>query len=260
MSFEVQDLYDVIKIVTLLILRRESEIKIGRLKGMIEGMCGQKMCVDWSDLNRALSELSSEGLVTFKGEVVELTRAGLEVSEDWASVLLKSEPVMEVVAGLTDGSITGLMVIISSFLARLPSNLTVFTSFLTLASVAITNFSSFFLGGVTEDVSEIVAIKGLMDYSLSDNPDRVQKVKSLELLKQVFLLLHREIQKMNILSATLCSLTTFFAGFTPIMLYLSLPAPYNLIASSTIIGSVIVLILSRYRSKMTRVPLKITLL
>ncbi|MBC7090695.1 MAG: hypothetical protein H5T50_02105 [Nitrososphaeria archaeon] len=260
MSFEVQDLYDVIKIVTLLILSRTAKIDLSKLRDRIEELCEHRICVEPGDLNRALSELANEGLVTVKGEYIELTSVGSKVSGDWKSLLLKSEPILEVVAGLTDGSITSLMIILSSFFARLSSKLTIFAALLTLASVAITNFSSFFLGGVTEDISEIIALKRLMDYSLSDNPDRGQRLKSIELLEQIFTLLNREVQKANITSAIVCALTTLFAGFTPILVYLLLPTPYNLLSSVALIGSIVVLLLARYRSKMTRIPLKITLL
>ncbi|MCX8188479.1 MAG: hypothetical protein N3F64_02095 [Nitrososphaeria archaeon] len=260
MSFEVQDLYDVIKIVTLLVLGKNSRIKVYELKSKIEELCGKRMCVESSDINRALMELQNEGLIIVKGEYIELTSVGLKVSEDWKSLLLKSEPVLEIVAGLTDGSVTSLMVILSSFFAKLSSKLTIFTALLTLASVAITNFSSFFLGGVTEDISEIIAIKRLMDYSLNDNPDKVQRLKSIELLKHVFSLLNREVRKINIISAITCSVTTLFAGFMPIVLYLIFPTPYSLIASITFIGVIVILLLVRYRSKMTKVPLKITLI
>lgn len=260
MSFEVQDLYDVIKIVTLLILGKNSRIGVSELNRRIEELCGKRICVESTDINKALSELQNEGLIIKKEEYIELTPVGLKISDDWKSLLLKSEPVLEIVAGLTDGSVTSLMVIISSFLARLSSKLTIFTALLTLASVAITNFSSFFLGGVTEDISEIIAIKRLMDYSLSDNPDKGQRLKSIELLKQVFSLLNKEVQKINIISAILCAITTLFAGFMPITLYLTFPTPYNLLASITLVGVIVILLLSRYRSKMTKVPLKITLL
>lgn len=260
MSFEVQDLYDIIKIVTLLILGKSSKIRVGDLKGKIEELCGKRICVESNDISKALSELQNEQLITVKGEYIELTPVGLKISEDWRSLLLKSEPVLEIVAGLTDGSISSLMVILSSFFAKLSSKLTIFTALLTLASVAITNFSSFFLGGVTEDISEIIAIKRLMDYSLSDNPDKGQRLKSIELLKYVFSLLNREIQKINIISAIICSITTLFAGFMPIIVYLIFPTPYNLLASITFIGVVVILLLARYRSNMTKVPLKITLL
>lgn len=260
MSFEVQDLYDVIKIITLLILGKNSRIGVSELSKRIEELCEKRICVELNDINRALSELQNEGLITKKGEYIELTSVGLKISDDWRSLLLKSEPVLEIVAGLTDGSVTSLMVIISSFLAKLSSKLTIFTALLTLASVAITNFSSFFLGGVTEDISEIIAIKRLMDYSLSDNPDKGQRLKSIELLKQIFSLLNMEVQKINIISAVLCAVTTLFAGFLPITLYLTFPAPYNFIASITLVGVIVILLLARYRSKMTKVPLKITLL
>ena len=260
MSFEVQDLYDVIKIVTLLILSKTPRIEVSKLRGRIEELCEHRICVELGDLNRALSELANEGLITVKGEYIELTSVGLKVSSDWKSLLLKSEPILEFVAGLTDGSITGLMVILSSFFAGLSSKLTVFAALLTLASVAITNFSSFFLGGVTEDISEIIAVKRLMDYSLSDNPDKGQRLKSIELLKQVFTLLNREIQKSNIMSAVVCAFTTLLAGFTPIAVYLMLPTPYNLLGSIVLIGSIVILLLARYRSKMMKIPLKITLL
>ena len=59
---------------------------------------------------------------------------------------------MEVVAGLVDGSITSLVVILSAFIATFTATsifhdvkTVIFTAFLTLSAVAITNFSSFLL-------------------------------------------------------------------------------------------------------------------
>jgi hypothetical protein len=53
---------------------------------------------------------------------------------------LKKEPIIEVVAGLVDGSITGLTVTLSAFIAGLTLKVAAFAAFLTLSLIAITNF------------------------------------------------------------------------------------------------------------------------
>jgi hypothetical protein len=58
-------------------------------------------CSDWPTAVRAIS-----------------TEQGLKLDKEWASLLLKKEPILKVVAGLVDGSITGLVVILSAFFGR----------------------------------------------------------------------------------------------------------------------------------------------
>jgi VIT1/CCC1 family predicted Fe2+/Mn2+ transporter len=98
-----------------------------------------------------------------------------------------------------------------------------------------------------------------MHYSLSDIPDKTERDKSLLMLKQLFVLLHKEINRSNIYAALICSTTTFLAGIFPIIVYLSLPEPLDMILSLGIVGTITGGFLVHYRSKRTKVHWKITL-
>ena len=99
--------------------------------------------------------------------------------------------------GLSDGSITSLVVILSAFIATFTASThflgnpktVVFAAFLTLSAVAITNFSSFLLGGITEDLADIMTLQNLMNYRLSDIPDKKERDKSLLLVQKLLLCL-----------------------------------------------------------------------
>jgi uncharacterized membrane protein YfcA len=181
------------------------------------------------------------------------------LGREWQSLLLKKEPILEVVAGLTDGSITGLVVILSAFIAGLAASAAAFAAFLTLAAVALTNFSSFLLGGITEDLADMRTLETLMNYSLGDIPDKKERGKSLLLVEQLFLVLHKEISRSNLQAALICSATTFIAGIIPIMTFLTLPQPLNIILSLLIVSAIVGIFLVRYRSKKTKVHWKVTL-
>ena len=173
---------------------------------------------------------------------------------------------MEVVAGLVDGSITSLVVILSAFIATLTASTTffgnpktiVFAAFLTLSAVAVTNFSSFLLGGITEDLADIMTLQNLMNYSLSDIPDKKERDKSLLLVQKLFTLLGKQIHRSNIYGAIISGTTTFLAGIIPIATYLALPSYYNIVVSLLEVGVISGVFLARYRSKKTRVNWKIT--
>jgi hypothetical protein len=212
-----------------------------------------------SELEESLKEMSSQGLLTEDGNTVKLTERGVQLGKEWQSLLLKKEPILEVVAGLVDGSITGIVVILSAFIAALSASAAIFAAFLTLSAVAITNFSSFFLGGITEDLADIITLQNLMNYSLSDIPDKAERDKSLLLVKRLFTILNKDIHRSNLYAATICATTTFLAGSIPIVLFLALPAPINIIVSLSVVAFIIGIFLVRYRSKKTRVHWKITL-
>lgn len=212
-----------------------------------------------SDVDKALNEMASEGLIRYDNGMVQLTEQGIKLGREWQSLLLKKEPILEVVAGLVDGSITGLVVILSAFVAKLAANTAAFAAFLTLAAVAITNFSSFLLGGITEDLADMLTLQTLMNYSLSDIADHKERDKSLKLVKDLFTVLHKEISRSNIIAAIICGTTTFLAGIIPILAYLLLPKPYDLILSLGIVGIVVGVFLVRYRSRRTKVHWKVTL-
>jgi hypothetical protein len=266
-AFEIQELPDVIRIIVLLNLSKGAKIKKSTLKGKIDRVCVSYTCVDMSELDKALKEMSNEGLIREDGEYVQLTTQGQKLGKEWESLLLKKEPIMEVVAGLVDGSVTSLVVILSAFIATLTNTSTflnnqaaiVFAAFLTLSAVAITNFSSFLLGGITEDLADIMTLQTLMNYSLSDIPDKKERDKSLILVTKLFTLLGKEIHRSNLYAAIICGTTTFVAGIIPIAAYLWLPPIINIVVSLALVVTIVGVFLVRYRSKKTRVNLKITL-
>ena len=267
MAFEIQELPDVIKVIVLLNLSKGAKIKKSALKVRVDRVCVNYACVEINELDKALKEMSIEGLITEKDEMVQLTPQGQKLGKEWESLLLKKEPIMEIVAGLVDGSITSLVVILSAFLATLTARSTllgnpktiVFAALLTLSAVAVTNFSSFLLGGITEDLADIMTLQNLMNYSLSDIPDKKERDKSLLLVQKLFNLLGKQIHRSNLYGAIISGSTTFVAGIIPIATYLALPPIYNIAVS---LGEVVVIsgvFLARYRSKKTRVNWKVTL-
>lgn len=259
MSFEIQELPDIIRIIALLSLGRGVYLDKHWLKRRVDKYCAGYVCVDIKDIEEALEEMSKEGLLVNDGEIIKPTEKGLRLSREWRNLLLKREPVLEVVAGLADGSITGLVTVLSAFIANLPINMAAFAAILSLAAVAITNFSSFLLGGKTEDLADLLTLKELMDHSLSDIPDKDERDKSLKLVRQLFIILRKEINRSNIYAALIASTTTFLAGISPIVAYLTLPQPFSLILSMGIVGTIIGVFLVRYRSQRTKVHWKVTL-
>lgn len=267
MAFEVQELPDVIRIIVLLELSKGKPIPKETLKRRIDKVCTRRGCVEISEIERALFEMVGEKLITMEGDQVRLSPQGVKLGKEWESLLLKKDPILEVVAGLVDGSITGLVVVLSAFTALITGNTAflqletvVFAAFLTLSAVAITNFSSFFLGGITEDLADILTLQTLMNYSVSDIPDKKERDKSLLLLQKLFTALNKEIHRSNLYAAAICATTTFLAGIIPIAAYILLPSPINIIVSLSVVSAVAGFFLVRYRSKKTRVHWKITLL
>lgn len=259
MSFEIQELRDIIRVIALLSLSKGSLTERSMLKRRIDKYCAGYVCVEMKDIEEALREMRDEGLIIDEYGKVKLTERGLHLGQEWRKLLLKREPIMEIVAGLTDGSITGLVVVLSAFLAGLAIKTAAFAAILSLSAVALTNFSSFLMGGKTEDIADLLTLKTLMDYSLSDIPDKAERDKSLSLVKQLFLLLHKEIGRSNLYAALICGTTTFLAGIIPIMAYLTLPDPFNIVLSLTIVCLIVGVFLVRYRTEQTKVHWRITL-
>lgn len=260
MSFEIQELPDVIRVIVLISFGTGSVLDKTFLKRRIDRYCAGYVCVEMDDINKALQEMNSEGLVINDDERIRLTEKGLNLGQEWRNLLLKREPILEVVAGLTDGSITGLVVILSAFLAGLATNMATFAAILSLSAVAITNFSSFLMGGKTEDIADLLTLKTLMDHSLSDIPDKIERDRSLKLVKQLFILLRKEINMSNLYAALICSTTTFLAGIIPIIAYLALPQPFDIILSLSIVCITVGIFLVRYRSKRSKVHWGTTLM
>jgi DNA-binding PadR family transcriptional regulator len=261
-SFEIQELPDVIRVIVLLNLSKGKRMSKSALKRRLDKVCVGYACVETSELENALKEMVSEGLIVENNSSVRLTPQGKKMGKEWESLLLKKEPIMEIVAGLVDGSITGLVVIISALIAALQPSIAIFAALLTLSAVAITNFSSFLLGGITEDMADIITLQNLMNFSLSDIPDKKERDKSLLLVKKLFVILDREIHRSNVYAAIICGTTTFLAGSIPIATYLALTDfyPLNIILSLSVVAAVVGIFLVRYRSRKTRVSWKITLI
>jgi len=267
LAFEIQELPDVIRVIVLLNLTKRTKIKKTTLKNRIDRVCVNYACIEMSELDKALKEMAAEGLIVEKADTVQLTPQGQKLGKEWESLLLKKEPIMEIVAGLVDGSITSLVVILSAFIASLTGTQTllgdprtlIFAALLTLSAVAITGFSSFLLGGITADLADIMTLQNLMNYSLSDIPDKKERDKSLLLVQKLFTVLSKQIHRSNLYGATISGVTTFVAGIIPIATYLALPPLYNIAVS---LGEVVIIsgvFLARYRSNKTRVNWKVTL-
>ena len=259
MSFAIEELPDVIRIIVLLNLSKGHRMQKSALKRRIDRVCVSLACISIPELEKALQDMVSQGLLKQEDDTVQLTKRGMELGKEWESLLLKKEPILEIVAGLVDGSITGIVVILSAFIARLGPSVAVFAAFLTLSAVAITNFSSFLLGGITEDLADIMTLQNLMNYSLSDIPDKTERDRSLLLVKRLFMVLDKEIHRSNLYAAIICGTTTFLAGSLPIIIYLALPPIFNLIISLGVVAVIVGVFLVRYRAKKTRVHWKITL-
>lgn len=268
MAFEIQELPDVIRVIVLLNLSKGAKIKKSTLKGRIDRVCVNYACIESSELDKALKEMNVEGLITEKDDTVQLTAQGQRLGKEWESLLLKKEPIMEVVAGLVDGAVTSLVVVLSAIIASLTGATTllgepktlIFAALLTLSAVAITNFSSFLLGGITADLADIMTLQNLMNYSLSDIPDKKERDKSLMLVQKLFTLLGRQIHRSNLYGAIISGTTTFVAGIIPIATYLLLLpySPINIVLSLIEVVAITGIFLVRYRSKKTRVNWKIT--
>jgi hypothetical protein len=266
-AFEIQELPDVIRVIVLLNLSKGNPMPKIALKRRIDKVCTSFACIDISELEKALKEMAAEKLIVENDNSVQLTEQGIKLGKEWQSLLMKKEPILEVVAGLVDGSITSLVVILTAFISSLSGSAVllgpktmIFAAFLTLTAVAITNFSSFFLGGITEDLADILTLENLMNYSLSDIPDKKERTKSLMLVKKLFIILGKEIHRANLYAATIVMGTTFLAGSIPIATFLFLPYPINIALSLTLVAAISGIFLVRYRSKKTRVHWRVTLM
>ena len=251
---------DIIRVIILVHLRKGAAVEKSRLKHEIDRVCAGYACIETRDLDNALGQMASEGLISDSGQTVQLTEQGAKLGREWARLLLRKEPILEVVAGLVDGSVTALVVILSALFAGLATRAAAFAASLTLSAVAVTNFSSFLLGGITEDLADMITLQTLMNYSLSDIADTAERDKSLMLVKHLFTVLHKEISRSNLIAALTCSTTTFLAGILPILTYLTLPRPFNIALSLVMVATVVGVFLVRYRSERSQVHWKTTLL
>jgi hypothetical protein len=248
------------RVVLLINFGTACECEKGPLANRVQKFLGCYSCVEKADFDYSINELAEEGLITVQGEKIRLTEKGAKLSKEFKGLLFKREPILEIVAGLTDGSITSLIVILSAFLGGLGMPMTLFAASLTLAAVALTDFSSLILGGKTEDIADLISLKTLMEYGFHSISDQEERDKSLMLIKNLFVVLKKQIGRANLFSATLCAVTTLLSGVIPIASYILLPSPLNIIISLSFVGAIVMLFLVRYRSKKTDVHWKVTLI
>jgi uncharacterized membrane protein YfcA len=260
LTFEASELHDIMRVVLLINFGKSGESERSLLANRIQEFLGCYSCVEPADFNYSINELVAEGLVTVQGEKIRLTDKGNALSKEFKSLLFKREPILEIVAGLTDGSITSLIVILSAVLGGLGASLTIFATSLTLAAVALTDFSSLILGGKTEDIADLISLKTLMESGFHGIPDHKERDKSLMLIKNLFVVLKKQIGRVNLFSAMLCAVTVILSGIIPILSYILLPPPLNIIISLSFVGVIMLLFLVRYRSKKTDVHWKVTLI
>ena len=81
MSFEIQELPDVIRVIVLLNFSKGVKIKKSSLKTRIDRVCVSYACVEMSELDRALKEMSIEGLIIEKDDMVQLTPQGQKLGK-----------------------------------------------------------------------------------------------------------------------------------------------------------------------------------
>jgi hypothetical protein len=259
LTFEASDLQDLMRILVLINFKRSCECTRETLRYRLQRFLGCISCIEGSDFDNSLRELSSDGLISVTPKTVQLTEKGERLSRGLQSLFFRKEPILELVAGLTDGSITGLVIILSAFLGGLSRSVVIFAAALTLTAVSLTGFSSLLLGGKTEDIADLISLKALMEYGFYNISDNKERDKSLLLIKSLFNVLQSEINRSNLISATISGATAMLSGLLPVLLFTQLPSPLGLLVSLAFVGLIVMLFLVRYRSRKTQVHWKITL-
>ena len=82
MSFEVQELPEILRIVVLLILSERTALDRSSLKRRIDRYCMDYAYVAVSDVDRALKEMSDEALIKSENSMVKLTERGLRLGKE----------------------------------------------------------------------------------------------------------------------------------------------------------------------------------
>ncbi|MEM2111247.1 MAG: hypothetical protein QXX08_05140 [Candidatus Bathyarchaeia archaeon] len=77
MSFEIQELPDIIRVIVLLSLSKEAGLNKSLLKRRIDKMCANYVCIEPNDLDKALNKMASERLILSHDDVIQLTEQGL---------------------------------------------------------------------------------------------------------------------------------------------------------------------------------------
>jgi hypothetical protein len=73
LAFEIQELPDIIRVIVLLNLSKGTTLQKPALKHRIDKVCTGYVCVEMSDVDKALNEMASEGLIRYDNGMVQLT-------------------------------------------------------------------------------------------------------------------------------------------------------------------------------------------
>lgn len=260
MTFVTSELHDIMRVLMLINFRDKCECDQEELRVRVQQFLKCQSCVEKEDFDYSLKALVSEGLVVINGNKIELTERGTLLCTELKKTLFKKEPILEIVVGITDGSITGLVVILSALLSGLAKQTTIFAAALTLTAVSLTGFSSIFLGGKTEDIADLISLKTLMENGFYDISDNRVRDKSLSLIKNLFSVLHNEINRASITAASISAATALASGLVPILLFLELPEPIGAVISLAFVAVIVLLFLVRYRYRKTQTHWQIILL
>lgn len=258
MSLKIRDLEDLLRTLILVESSRKG-ISKSRLKHNLRSICRDYLCVDGGDIDGTIRSMVEEGLVINHGGSIKLTEKGAKISSEWKNLLYKGEPILEIIVGVTDGSITSLVMIISTLIAGLTTRIALFASLLSLAVIALTNFSSLLLGGITENFADLATLQNIIAYSLSSISDERERERALLLTQGIFNLLRSRRSRLSIYASLACGATTFLSGIAPLATFLLLPGPLNMLISLTVIGSMVGFFLVYYRSRKMRMPWKVIL-
>lgn len=248
------------RVLLLINFGNSRESVIAEIEASLDKFLGCYHCIEQKDIKDSLKEMEAEGLLAMFDGKVTLTDRGVTLSREFQGILFKRSPILEIVAGLTDGSITSLIVIISAFLGGITAHLTLFAATLTLAAVSLTGFSSLVLGGKTEDIADLISIRNLMESGLHCIPPGDERDKSISLIANLFSVLRKEISRSNLISASISLVATLVSGIIPIAFFIFLPSPLNIIISMSFVAVVVGVFLVRYRSRKTGLHWKVTLL
>lgn len=262
MAFHPQDINDLIKVIVLINFDKSGESYTEQLHKRLNKFLGREPLqrVSHYDLNQTLDEMTREGLARIEGERVSLSERGKMLSREFKSLLFKREPILEITAGISEGSIAGLIVIVSAYAASLGRAAILYAAVLTITAVALTGITSLILGGKTEDLADLITLRRLMEHDLKRIGDEEERERSLLLIKDLFDVLKAEINRSNISSAAFYVTTCVFAGLLPVALDILLPQPLGIIASMSFVLVVVGIILLRYRSKKTQTHWKFLIL
>lgn len=262
MTFRPHDINDLIKVIVLINFDKSGENLREQLHRRLNRFLGREPLqqVSHSDFNETIDDMVREGLASMDGERIKLSDRGKVLSKEFKSLLFKQEPILEITAGLSDGSIAGLIVIVSAYVAGLGRAAALYAAALTITAVALTGITSLLLGGKTEDLADLLTLRRLMEHDLYSINDKEERERSFLLMQDLFHVLKSEISKSNLTSAFIFVVTCILSGLIPVGLDLALPQPLGIVASLTIVLAVVGVFLVRYRSKKTGIHWKFLIL